>query len=300
LIHPVGVSGHVLLTGFRTGWLSLLADGSIGFVALGYLLGVWRLRQKGRRWPFWNTASFECGIVVVFISLCSGLAAYDDDNFSAHVVQHVLIMMVAPPLLVLGRPLGLLIQSANRSVQVRTIAVLRSGALRLAASLGSGLAYYAVMWAYFLTPWYGASARSSVLHEVTHGVFFLVGLCYWQALLGFEHVGRRPSRVLRVAAILAGMPVEMYLGFLLHSFPGAIGPGTTAASTRAGGEVFWWLTMLVSGLALGLALAQWVFEDERAAARKDATAEEAEWTYPRSESGSGQAGISRGLPAPAK
>jgi cytochrome c oxidase assembly factor CtaG len=300
LIHPVGVSGQVLLTGFRTGALSLLADGLLALAAIGYLLGVRRLWRKGRRWPLWRTISFECGIVVVFISFCSGLAAYEDDNFSAHVVQHVLIMMVAPPLLVLGRPLVLLIQSAGRSVQLRTIALVRTRAFRLAVSLGSGLAFYAVMWSYFLTPWYGASEHSGALHEVTHGVFFLVGLCYWQALLGLEHGGRGPSRVLRVGAILAGMPVEMYLGFLLHSFPGAIGPGTTAASTRAGGEVFWWLTMLVSGIALGLVLAQWVFEDERAAARKDVTAEETEWSYPRSESGSGQAGISRGLPAPAK
>lgn len=292
----VGVNAHVLLTGFQTDWPSCLADGLLSLLAVGYLIGVERLRRRGRRWPLLNTVVFECGLFAVFLALYSGLAAYEDDNFSAHVVQHILLMMVAPPLLVLGRPLALLAQSASGSVQVRTISLLGSRPVRVALLLASGIAYYAVMWLYFLTPWYAASVRSSSLLGVTHCLFLLTGLWYWQVLLG---VGTS-SRLVRVAAILAGMPFEMYLGYLLLRSSSAIGPGTTAASTRAGGEIFWWLTMLLSGVTLALALWQLVFEEEQVALQRDNTEPDSEWTYPSPEPESGQAGISRGLPAPAK
>ncbi len=302
MIRPSGIDPRLLLSGFELGWLSLLGDGLLAVSALAYLLGALRLRQRGRRWRAGATASFMGGIAVVFVAVGSGLAHYDDVNFSAHVVQHILLMMVAPPLLVLGRPLTLLLQASGRAAQTMWLAIMRSRPLALATSWPSALVYYGVMWGYFFSPWYAASVRSPALHEATHLAFLLAGLCYWQCLLAPDRYGHQPSRLARVGAILAGMPIEMYLGFALHGSTVAIGPGTTAATTRAGGQLFWWLSMLVSGVALAIALGQWVLEEERAAARLDRLEQEdGGWSYPEpSELGSGQRGISRGLPARAR
>lgn len=302
MVEPVGVSSHVLLTGFGTGWLSVLADAVLAASGALYVAALLRLRHRGRSWPAATTACFLAGLVVLFVALCSGLARYDDDNFSAHVVQHILLMMVGPPLVVLGRPLTLLLQATDRRSQRAGIALLHSQPVRLLTSSLSVLVYFGVMWGYFVTGWYQASVRSNGLHAVSHAVFLLAGLCYWQYLVGPDRLGRRASHLRRTAALVVSMPIEMYLGFALHASSTSLGPGTTAASTRAGGEIFWWLSMLVSGVALAIAIGQWVLEDERAARRADRMAAgNEEWGYPEpSLPGSGQGASSWGRPARAR
>lgn len=263
---------HELLVGFQSDAPSLGADALLVLGGAAYLIARRRLARKGRRWPLAVTALFFCGLAVLFVAIGSGLAAYDDDNFPAHVVQHILLMMVAPPLLVLGRPVTLFLQAGGRELKSAGARLVSSRAFSYATGTAAMIVYYGFMWVYFLTPLYAESIRIQPLHDAVHVVCVLLGLAYWQFVLGPDRFAGRPSHQKRVLAILAGMPAEMYLGFVLHASTRPIGPGTTAASVRAGGEVFWWLSMLLSGIAFALALRQWMVESERAARRLDAAA----------------------------
>src|SRR6266568_9397389 len=72
-------------------------------VAAGlYLWGVLRVRRRhpARPWPLWRAAAFGAGLAVVVIATQSGIGSYDDVLFWDHMVQHLLLLMVAPPLLV--------------------------------------------------------------------------------------------------------------------------------------------------------------------------------------------------------
>ena len=69
-----------------------------------YLLGDWRLAERGRRWPEQRTAAFLAGLVAVDAALQSPVATFTGSYFQAHVLQHLLLMVVAPPLLALGAP----------------------------------------------------------------------------------------------------------------------------------------------------------------------------------------------------
>ena len=73
-----------------------------------YGLGV---RRAGGRWPLRRTASFLGGIGCVVLALQSGIDAYDDRLLSVHMVQHMLLLLVAPPLLLGGRPLILALRA---------------------------------------------------------------------------------------------------------------------------------------------------------------------------------------------
>ncbi len=294
---------QVLLTGFEASPAALAADAAIGLVALWYGSAVVVLRRRGRRWPGLSTACFLSGLALVFVGVGSGLAAYDDVNFSAHVVQHIVLMMVAPPLVVLGRPLTLVLQSSPRRLQSAGARAVRSDLVRHLTGSAAGVAYYGFMWAYFFTPLYSWSVRSEPVHDGVHGLLVLLGLAYWQFVLAPDRTPHQATHFRRIGAIILGMPVEMYLGFALRGLDHPVGPGTTTASTQAGGLVFWWLSMLVSGVALAVAVGQWMVADERAARRLDAVAERAvadEWSpsgyeeAARFPSSSGQAGISRG------
>ena len=85
-------------------------------VAAGlYLWGVLRVRRRhpARPWPLYRTALFLGGLAVVVIATESGIGSYDDVLFWDHMVQHLLLLMVAPPLLVVGQPFTLLLHASR-------------------------------------------------------------------------------------------------------------------------------------------------------------------------------------------
>lgn len=72
-----------------------------------YLAGVTRLRHRGERWPHRRTVWWVSGWVTAVLTTCSGLGRYGAITFSGHMVQHMLLSMVAPLPLVLGAPVAL-------------------------------------------------------------------------------------------------------------------------------------------------------------------------------------------------
>ena len=102
-----------------------------GFVAVAAALYLWavlrvRRRHPARPWPWRRTALFLGGLAVIVIATQCGIGAYDDVLFSVHMVQHLLLIMVAPPLLVLGQAAILLLHAGRGPLHTWTIKVLRS------------------------------------------------------------------------------------------------------------------------------------------------------------------------------
>src|SRR5260370_31020039 len=81
-------------------WVSLLV------AAIGYALGVRRLRGRGKRWSHWRSFSYGAGLTAVAVALVSPLAAHDED-FRVHMIQHMLLGMLGPLLLALSSPMTL-------------------------------------------------------------------------------------------------------------------------------------------------------------------------------------------------
>lgn len=261
---------HVLLTYLQTDGLTLCVDGVLAAVLLAYLAGVAHLWRHGRRWPAVRTAAFAGGLGAVFVAVGSGLAAYDDINLPAHVVQHMVLMAVAPPLLIVGRPITLLIQVAPRRLQVAVVHLV-SG--RAAATLTGPLGWIlspVVMGVFFLTPAYAISERHPLVHDSWHGVFLLAGYLSWSAILGPDGARAAHHPGWRLVTVLASMPLDAAVGAALVFWPRAIGPGATLASTHEAGEVLWILSMLDCGFALAAVLRRWIAADERRVRRLDA------------------------------
>jgi cytochrome c oxidase assembly factor CtaG len=80
-----------------------------------YCWGVIRVarRHPARPWPAWRTGLFIAGIAVIVLATQSGIGAYDDVLFYDHMVQHLMFLMVAPPLLIAGQPLTLLLHASR-------------------------------------------------------------------------------------------------------------------------------------------------------------------------------------------
>jgi putative copper resistance protein D len=208
------------------------------------------------------------GVAVLCVAVVSGLASYDDQVFAVHIIQHLLLMMVAPPLLALGGPVTLAIQAAKRPLQVRIVRLLHHPVVRfLAMPLVGALLYYASMYASLLTSFYPYSLHHDLVHNISHVVMFVIGCLFWWPMVGVDPLPRRLTMPMRLIWMFAGMPFEVFLGVAIMNFSRPIAPEHTLADTHAGGAVFWMASMLITLAAAVVILAQWMRHEERAAAR---------------------------------
>ena len=220
----------------------------------GYIWLSVRVARKGRPWPLARTAAFSSGVLVLVFSLQYGIAAYDE-IFWVHVVQHLLLMGVAPALLTLGAPLMLLLRALRRENGRRLVGVLRHRWLNWmngpSAALHLPLHYYGIMYVYLLTPSYALSQRSAVFHEGTHLYFIGCGLMFWLPILGRHPSRWHPSRQTRVRMVASGVPASLALAALVA----ALAP--VSATTSVHDTIVGAYALAIGGVAssvFGLAL----------------------------------------------
>jgi putative copper resistance protein D len=247
---------------FDTQASALATDGLLGASVGAYLAGVAVVAQRGRRWPRRWTALFVAGLATVFVAVGSRIGASDDVNVPDHVVQHLLLMMVAPPLLVAGRIPVLLSQLAPRSLQRRVVRVFHHPMLRRPPGPLLWVVYFGSMWACFVPAVYRLEVTKTAVHDAVHVGLVGAGLLFWQGVLAFGTSWRSVGYLRRVAPLLAGMPAEAGLGFFLVSL-GAPLARSTLVDTHRGGQVFWMAAMTLSGVGVVMALWQWVSAEER-------------------------------------
>lgn len=169
---------------------------SLTLASLGYSCGLSRVNKTLRRRSFgWmRTLSFGAGIAALFLALLSPFDALDDQLFSAHMVQHLILLMVAPPLLISGRP-ALVTLWAFPLAWRRGISRLwsRTGLRRLAHWLMAPIFVWmlcsSILWFWHLPGPYGWALESEYVHALEHICFFLSSLMFWSVVL--EPLGRR-------------------------------------------------------------------------------------------------------------
>ena len=264
------VSASHLWGGWQTGPLSLLALAVEISSAVLYLAGVRRLAKRGRKWSRWRSTAFLVGLGSVLIATGSGLAYYDDSVFAVHVIQHLVLMMVAPPLLALGAPLTLAVQSARRPTQRKILAVIHSGPVKVITfPVVVWLSYYATMFVYFFSPLYGLSLRHPLFHDYTHLHFLVAGLLFWVPIVGLDPSRWRLPFPARVLFLFTGLPFDAFLGIAIMGMARSIAPAHTLSDTHAGGAIFWAGSELFTIIGLTVIVAQWARADERLAIRED-------------------------------
>jgi putative membrane protein len=142
-----------------------------GLVTAGvlYLRGVGRVQRPDRRLAN-RAACFLGGLAVLWVALQSPIDAYADTRLSVHMVQHLLLTMVAAPLLVLGAPVTLLLRAATPAFRRRRVLpLLRSRPVRLLTAPVVCWAQFAlVLWVSHFSPLYDAAVRNAGVHVLEH------------------------------------------------------------------------------------------------------------------------------------
>ncbi|HEX9064095.1 MAG TPA: cytochrome c oxidase assembly protein [Streptosporangiaceae bacterium] len=232
-----------------------------------YLWGVVRVarRHPARPWPAWRTALFLAGLAVIVLALQSGIGRYDDVLFWDHMVQHLMLIMVAPPLLIFGQPITLLLHASRNPLHTWVKKIIRSRVVTFLTWPVFGFAAYAAaIVVLHLTGAADLIATNQVAHDGEHLLFLVVGYLFFLPIIGTEPIKWRLSYPARLIVLFLIMPVDTFTGLVLSygnpGTPGIVtGPrpawaGTATADLHAGGAAMW-----VGGDALMFALMMIVF-----------------------------------------
>ncbi len=260
----------VLLTAIQTDPLSLVALAVEVILSGLYLRGTRLLKARGRHWAHLRTTSFIAGMALVFIATGSGLASYDDTVFTIHVVQHLLLMNLAPILIALSAPVTLLMQASKRSVQSAAIRFLHSKLVSIITfPVLAWLANWATMYIYFLTPIYRLSIEHPLFHDYTHLHFLIAGLIFWTTLIGLDPIRWKMTYGAKLAYLLLGIPFGSFIGIALMSMRTTVSPAISLGDVHSGGAILWIFEEIFTVAAIGIIFLQWANHEERIANRAD-------------------------------
>jgi putative membrane protein len=205
-------------------------------LAVTYGLASRRRSPRGRCWPPVRTACFLAGLALLALIYGSGLQVYEDQP-TVHVVQHMLTMMAAAPLLVLGAPITLLLRTLAPRRRPAIVRLLDDPAFAMLsgprAPLMLTLDYYLTMYVYQLTPLRTWSEQSTWLHFVVHQYFLFCGLFFWWPVVAADPVRLRLSASAKRVMVWLGLPAFGLLGVIEL----AAGSATTGLAYLVSGAV---------------------------------------------------------------
>jgi putative copper resistance protein D len=246
-----------------------------------YLAGLWRLWRRGDRWSGWRAASWLVGgLGSIAVATMSGLAAYDETLFSAHMAQHMVLSMVAPVFLALGAPVTLALRTLPAGPRRLLLAGLHSRLARLLTFPPVGWALFVGSpFALYFSAWYPATLRQDWLHELLHLHFVLVGCLFLWPLIGLDPVPGKVTHPLRFLLIFAALPFHAILGVSImgskqliaadHYLGLHLSWSDPVSDQHLGGGLLWAAGDLVGLLLLGAVGVQWMRASEREAVRED-------------------------------
>jgi putative membrane protein len=238
---------------------------------------LWRSAGAGKGVTGWEAAAFAAGWTALFLALLSPLHRLGNVLFSAHMAQHELLMVVAAPLLVLGRPLLPFIWALPMSWRRAAGSWVAVPSIRrvwefLTLPIAAWTLHAVTIWLWHAPTLFQATLKSDLIHTLQHVSFLGTGLLFWWALLRGHH-----GRLGRPAAILYLFTTSVHttvLGALL-TFSSRVWYPMYASTTatwgitpledqQLAGLIMWvpaGLAYLVGALAIG---ASWLKEGERA------------------------------------
>jgi putative membrane protein len=243
------------------------------------LLAYARGLARARRWPRARTAAWVAGVAALAAALSPPMDGWADARLSAHMVQHLLLTLVAAPLLAAGAPLRLALAATRRPGRRRLARVLHAPVMRVLAHPATGwAAFTGVMVGTHLTGLYDLALREPAVHGLEHLAFLTSALLFWAPLVGADPLPGRPGSVGRVAWLLAAMPPMGLVGAWLLTGParyaGYAGPGA-AGDQRTAAAVMWGIGSLVMALATVALVFSALLAEERRQCRRDALADRA-------------------------
>lgn len=264
-------------------WLPLLATAAAC---------IWAVRRVNAAHPANpvprdRAPAFLLGLVTIAVALQGGIARWDDTLFSAHMVQHLLLVFAAAPLLVMGAPITLALRVVSpRGRQRILLPLLHARVVRVIAHpLVAWLLFGAVMWGTHVSPLFDLALRVAWVHDLEHVLFLVAGLLFWGPIVGRDPGPTRMGYPARLLCLLAEMPANTFLGMLfLFSgrvlYPAYAATGRTWGPTplddqQLAGAIMWGVGDAAFLVATLLVIGAWMRSEDAKEKRREAVVDAA-------------------------
>ena len=258
-------------------WLPVIVVALVWRHAVGKVNRAHPANQVPRR----RTVSWMLGLFAILVALDSGVERYDTVLFADHMVQHMLLALVATPLLVYAGPITLLLRASSAETRRRWILpFLHSRIVRFVSfPVVAWILFAAVMWGSHFSPLFDAALENEWLHRLEHGLFLVSSMLFWWPVVGSDpspwrmrpaakvlYVGLQMPQNTFLAVAIAMSSVPLYSHYVTTIRPW--GP-TPLEDQQLAGSIMWLGGDLVFIAVVILLVLAWMRDDERRTVGED-------------------------------
>ena len=187
-----------------------------------YANGLQRWTNRTREHPWWRTAFYYAGLLVLLLAIESPIDRLGEHHFSMHMIQHELVVMLAVPLILLGAPTTPSLLGMPRTLRLGVIRPLAKRpevrwAYRTVTHPAVAVAVItAVFWLWHLAPgWYDRALEDDLVHGVQHFSFMMAALLLWWTVIDPKPLQSRISYIPRVLFVFAAGVPKHFLGAII-------------------------------------------------------------------------------------
>src|SRR5947209_2266284 len=252
---------------------------AVALAAIAYAAGYARMRRARRPFSQYAVAAFAAGIAVTVAALYGPVDALADASLSWHMVQHLALIVVVAPLLLLGAPIRLALGALPARSATWLARVLNSAPVRVLSHPLTGLAALTlVLYGTHFSPLYERALENDTVHAWEHALFLLGGLLFWSPVFAVAPAPHAASHPVRILALFLSLPASAFLGFAFYVTNHALYPHYAARpgaleDQMNGGAVMWLSAGTPVLLALLWCVADWGARERRLGAAFDRTSE---------------------------
>ncbi len=248
----------------------VVVGGCLAAAAL-YLAGTLRTRH----WPPLRSACFLAGLATIATALCSGVDSWSERLLSIHIVQHLLIVLAAPALLLCGAPIRLALNALPRRPRRALAGLLRRRGARALSAPALGVCVFATAVLLSHVPSvFDFALRHPRVHQLEHAAYLFAGLTLLAPLIGADPLPHRPGAIARFAALMAAMTAmtvpsaaltfETHVAYRFYLAPARALGRSALQDQHVAGAIMWVAGGVpLAALALALALAAMLAEERR-------------------------------------
>ena len=278
-----------LLVGWHPEWLMLVG----GLTALAaYLLGVRKLSSLSVEWPMGRTLSFVTGINLLLWATSGGISKYAMVTFSAHMIQHMTLSMVAPIFIILGMPVTLALRALpsasdpeHRNIRAWILAGIHSPYSRFISQPLVVLVIFTFgIYGLYFTSFFSTLMGSHTGHVLMEIHFLLIGLLFAWVIIGLDPMPREFPHWARLVLVLVAISLHAFFAIAIMQSTIPVGdawysqvapPWVTnpLADSNVGGGIAWGFGEVPTLLLMVLVAVQWSKSDARLAKRQDRAAD---------------------------
>ena len=194
------------------------------FVLLGaaYIIAAIMTNKRYKQWPISRTAFWVLAMVIALISVVGPLANSAHTNFTAHMVNHLLIGMVAPIFMAIAKPMTLLLRTVNTSLGRKITEILKSRIIQFVSHpITAAILNVGGLWLLYTTDLYMLMHENAFFALFVHLHFFIAGYVFTISIIYFDPIYHQYSYRFRAIVLIAAIAGHDILSKYMYANPPA-------------------------------------------------------------------------------